>query len=182
MIRFATEADLPAILDIYAPYVKTTTYTFEYEVPTLEVFTRRFRAITAQCPWVVWEEAGKILGYAYGSLPFERAAYSWCGELSVYLAPEAQGRGIGRAMYAYLEDIMARQGYQVLYVLITSENAPSLAFHERVGYTLTCRMPRCGYKFGRWLGVVWMEKRIGTEEHPEKMPVSWREAGVFPDK
>ena len=175
MIRFATEADLPAILEIYAPYVRNTTYTFEYEVPTLETFTQRFRGITAQCPWVVWEADGKILGYAYGSLPFERAAYSWCGELSVYLAPEAQGRGIGRQMYAFLESIMARQGYQVIYALITSENQGSLAFHEKVGYQETCQMPRCGFKHGRWLGVVWMEKRIGNLENPGKMPVSWRD-------
>ena len=69
MIRIATDADLPAILDIYAPYILTSTATFEYDVPTAEAFALRFRNITARFPWLVWEEAGKILGYAYASAP-----------------------------------------------------------------------------------------------------------------
>lgn len=174
MIRLATEKDIPAILEIYAPYVQNTTYTFEYTVPTEAEFTDRFRRITQQCPWAVWEENGKVLGYAYGSLPFERAAYAWCSELSVYLAPEAQGKGIGRKLYTFLERILQLQGYQVVYVLITSENAGSLAFHEKLGYRLTCEMPRCGFKHGRWLGVVWMEKRLAHVEQPTQMPVSWQ--------
>ena len=93
MIRLAAHADLPAILAIYAPYVENTTYTFEYDVPTLESFTARFDAITAQFPWLVWEDDGRVLGYAYGSAPFERAAYQWCAEVSIYLAPEIQGKG-----------------------------------------------------------------------------------------
>ena len=95
MIRIAREQDIPAMLEIYAPYVENTTYSFEYDVSCRKTFTQRFFAITAQFPWLVWEEEGKILGYAYGSPPFERAAYRWCAEDSIYLLPEAQGRGIG---------------------------------------------------------------------------------------
>ena len=91
MIRIATEQDIPAILEIYGPYVQNTAISFEYTVPTLQEFTMRFRAITAQFPWLVWDENGKILGYAYGSAPFERVAYQWCAEDSLYLLPEAQG-------------------------------------------------------------------------------------------
>ena len=98
MIRIATEADLPQILAIYAPYIENTTITFEYNVPTEAEFLTRFREITAQFPWLVWEEEGKILGYAYGSAPFHRDAYRWCAEDSVYLLPEAQGRGIGKKL------------------------------------------------------------------------------------
>ena len=173
MIRFATEADIPAILEIYAPYVLNTTFTFEYTVPTAAEFTARFRTITAQCPWVVWEEDGKVLGYAYGSLPFERAAYAWCSEVSIYLAPQVQGKGVGRKLYRVLEAIMTCQGYQVVYSLITSENTGSLTFHERVGYRFTANMAKCGYKFGRWLGVIWMEKRLQDSDVPGKMPVPW---------
>ena len=173
MIRFATSADIRSMLSIYAPYVESTTYTFEYTVPTPETFLARFQKYTRQLPWLVWEETGEVLGYAYGSLPFERAAYAWCAEVSVYLAPKAQGRGIGRQLYAALEEILWRQGYRVIYALITSENTGSLAFHEKVGYRLSAQFPDCGFKFGRWLGVIWMEKRKNMVETPSLPPVPW---------
>ena len=160
MIRLATEADVPEMLAIYAPYVLTTTYTFEYEVPTEEEFLARFRSITEKFPWLVWEEEGRILGYAYGSLPFERAAYSWCGEDSIYLRPEAKGRGIGRKLLNCLENLLQIQGYRKIYAIITSENTVSLDFHRKNGYLSISVMENCGYKFGRWLGVTWMEKEL----------------------
>ena len=101
-IRIATKTDLPRILQIYGPYVENTTYSFEYTVPSLEAFSRRFDEITAQFPWLVWEEDGVVAGYAYGSAPFHRAAYSWCAEVSIYLAPEFQGTGIGRKSFVIL--------------------------------------------------------------------------------
>ena len=114
MIRPATEQDVPEILSIYAPYVENSTATFEYDVPCRRSFLQRFYDITAQFPWLVWEEDGCVVGYAYGSLPFERAAYSWCCEVSVYVAPQAHGRGIGKKLYAVLEEIMWRQGYRTI--------------------------------------------------------------------
>lgn len=173
MIRIATVADIGQMLAIYAPYVETTTYSFEYAAPTAEQFTERFLHYTCQCPWLVWEEDGKILGYAYGSLPFARAAYAWCGEVSVYLAPEHHGKGIGRKLYAALEEIMWQQGYQVLYALITSENSGSLTFHEKMGYRRHAEFSNCGIKFGRWLGVIWMEKRAPSGKVPVSAPVPW---------
>ena len=174
MIRFATTADIPRILAIYAPYVENTGYSFEYTVPTLEEMTKRFENYTEQFPWLVWEEDGIVLGYAYGSAPFERAAYRWCAEVSVYLAPEIHGRGIGRKLYAVLESILWKQGYEVIYALITTENHGSLAFHSRLGYKTVATFPDCGLKFGRHLGVVWMEKRQNLAEYPQNFPVSWR--------
>ena len=171
MIRIATEADVPAILAIYAPYVLNTTYTFEYDVPCSREFMQRFLTITEKFPWLVWEEEGEILGYAYGSPPYTRAAYSWCAEPSIYLKPEAQGRGIGRKLYEALEAILSEQGFQVLYALITDENKGSLAFHERMGYQFSVCFPNCGFKFNRWLGVTWMEKRLKTVEIPKSFPV-----------
>ena len=172
MIRMATKDDLPAILHIYAPYILNTTYTFEYTVPTLEEFTARFEAITAQFPWLVWEENGKVLGYAYGSAPFERAAYRWCAEPSVYLAPQAHRRGIGRKLYEALEAVLTRQGYRVLYAIITSENRNSLAFHAACGYRHLADFENCGYKFGTWHGITWMEKRLNSVESPIEPPAS----------
>ena len=170
MIRLATEADVPEMLAIYAPYILTTTYTFEYEVPSEEAFLARFRGITAQFPWLVWEEDGRILGYAYGSLPFHRAGYRWCAEASMYLHPDAHRRGIGTRLYAVLEEILRRQGYKTVYAIITGANRVSLAFHEAVGYRHTARFPLCAYKFGVWLDVIWMEKSISPLESPGEFP------------
>ena len=172
MIRMATAADIPAMLEIYAPYVLNTTYTFEYTVPTQEEFTKRFFSITAQFPWLVWEERGTVLGYAYGSLPFERAAYAWSGEVSIYLAPQAHRKGIGRMLYAALEAIMKEQGYRTLYAIITEENTGSVAFHQRLGYHTQAVFPNCGMKFQRWLGVAWMEKRFDFVDIPSHFPIS----------
>ena len=175
MIRVAVEADVPAILAVYAPYILTTTYTFEYDVPTLSDFLERFRGITQQFPWLVWEEGGEILGYAYASPPYTRAAYRWCAEPSVYLLPEARGRGIAKALYDALEKILTVQGYQVLYALITEENLASRRFHEKMGYRFSVLFPDCGFKFGRWLGLIWMEKRLKPVEIPSKSPTTWSE-------
>lgn len=171
-IRLAQPTDVPQILDIYAPYVRDTAISFEYTVPTLEEFSQRFSGITAWFPWLVWEEDGRLLGYAYGSLPFERAAYQWCAEASIYLRPEAQGKGIGKALYHVLEALLTRQGYRKVYTIITTANAPSIAFHEAVGYRHTATMPDCGFKLGAWYGTVWMEKILDSTDIPENPPVS----------
>lgn len=170
-IRPATVADLPRILEIYAPYVEHTAISFEYTVPTLAEFTDRFLGITAQFPWLVWEENGAVLGYAYGSLPFERAAYQWSAEASIYLCPEARGRGIGKSLYAALEEILKKQGYRKVYAIITTANEASVAFHKAVGYRHTATFPDCGYKFGQWYGTVWLEKDLNTWPTPPQPPI-----------
>ena len=173
MIRIATENDVPAMLAIYAPYILDTTHTFEYDVPTEAAFAQRFRDLTAQFPWLVWEESGKILGYAYGSAPFARAAYNWCAEDSIYLLPEAQGRGIGAKLLLALEKVLFYQGYLRIYALITAENKHSMAFHEKLGYTLRGELPDAGIKFGRKVGVVWMDKAADFVDIPSSFPTPW---------
>ena len=173
MIRIATPEDIPAILRIYGPYVENTTHSFEYTVPTLEQFRQRFADITEILPWLVWESEGQVLGYAYASLPFHRAAYRWSCEVSIYVAPEAQGKGIGRKLYAALETILFRLGYRVIYSVITDENHGSISFHEKVGYRHVAAMPGCGFKFGKQLGIIWMEKRSDAVEIPSEFPTPW---------
>lgn len=160
------------MLAIYAPFVENTTTSFEYTVPREEAFEKRFREKTEQFPWLVWEEDGQVLGYAYGSAPFERAAYGWCAEASIYLHPSVHGKGIGRKLYAVLEELLRLQGYRKVYAIVTSENLSSVAFHEAVGYTVTARFPECGFKFGRWIGTIWLEKVLNFGEMPTKRPVS----------
>ena len=182
MIRIAVDSDVPSILDIYAPYILSSTITFEYDVPCRNTFYQRFYSVTDQFPWLVWEEEGQILGYAYATRPFERAAYSWCAEPSIYLKPEAQGRGIGKKLYAALESILKLQGYQVLYALVTGENIGSLRFHEKLGYRTLGEFPNCGWKFNRWLGVFWLEKRINSVESPNSFPIPWKQLRQNPQR
>ena len=172
MIRLAVEADIPQILEIYAPYVLNTVCSFEYTVPTREEFTERFRSYTAQFPWLVWEEEGQVLGYAYASRPWGRAAYSWNAEISIYLVPRIHGKGIGRSLCAVLEEILRLQGYRIIYSVITSDNQGSIDFHKKIGYTFVAEFPGCGHKFGRQLGTVWLEKQLDFVEYPQNFPMS----------
>lgn len=176
-IRFAQESDIPAMLAIYGPYVEHTTHSFEYTVPSEEEFLTRFREHVARFPWLVWEEAGQVLGYAYAGAPWGRPGFQWSAEASIYLAPEAQGRGIGRALYARLEQILTAQGYRMLYAIITTENRPSIAFHEAVGYRWRADFPGCGYKHGRWLGVTYMEKELNPRGNNPNPPTKWTKIG-----
>lgn len=174
-IRLATVRDVPEMLELYRPYIENTAITFEYEVPTPEQFLERFLNISALCPWLVWEENGEILGYAYGAPAFERKAYAWCADLSVYLKKEARGRGIGKALYAKLEQLLEAQGYRVLYALVTTANAPSVAFHQAVGYRIVADFPHCGWKLGQWYGVIWLQKDVGPDTAPVDFPLPFSE-------
>lgn len=175
MIRIAAIADVPEMLAIYTPYVENTTVSFEYVPPTLEEFTHRFATYTQQFPWLVWEEDGALLGYAYASAPFSRAAYGWCAEPTVYLRPEARGRGIAAKLYTVLEEILFRQGYQVLYALVCGENGPSRRFHEKQGYQVRAEFPGIGFKMDRWLSLIWYEKRQKVTIIPSYSPRAWME-------
>ena len=160
MLRDAVLADVPVILDIYRPYVLETAVSFEYEVPTPEAFRTRFLDITKEFPWLVWEEDGEILGYAYGSRAFERAAYQWDADLSIYLRRDCRGKGIGRQLYTALERRLHALGYFNLYGLVTSANEASCAFHRAMGYREAGRLEKTGFKHGQWYGLIWFEKRI----------------------
>lgn len=175
MIRIATEKDLPAILEIYRPYVEQGTASFEYETPSLVAFTERFRAITERFPWLVWEEDGQVVGYAYGSAPFERAGYAWSAEASIYIRSDCHGRGIGKKLYAALEELLFAMGYQVVYAIVTDENRESIAFHKAVGYTQVAHLKNCAWKFKKSLGIIYLEKRVEFVDFPSEKPVLWRE-------
>lgn len=170
-IRLATAKDIPSVLAIYGHYVEKTAYSFEYTAPTEKEFADRFLRITKQFPFFVYEEEGQVLGYAYADLPFERAAYKWCAEPSVYLRPDARGRGIGRALYDALEQALTAQGYVVLYAIVTTSNRDSIAFHKALGYSHLADFPACGFKFGRWEGITWLEKRLKSVELTTQDPI-----------
>src|SRR5699024_10926044 len=121
--------------------------------------------------WLTAEEDGQLLGYAYLDRAFTRAAYQWAADVSVYLRPEARRQGLGRRFYALLERMAALQGYQVVYGLVTTDNAASCRFHEAMGYRPAGFLADCGFKLGRWHGVTWYEKRLCPPAAPARPPV-----------
>ena len=174
-IRTATTADVPALVDIYAPYVRETAISFEYEVPTLQDFESRVTRTLTRYPWIVAERDGTILGYAYASAFHPRMAYAWCADLSVYIACGERRRGAGRVLERAVAALCAALGYRRLYALVTEENAASIAFHEAVGYRRVAFFPEQGYKMGRWLGVYWLEKELNGAACAEHFPRSMEE-------
>ncbi len=167
-IRFANEKDAEAILGIYAPYIENTSITFEYEVPSVSEFAARMAEIQEKYPWIVYEENGEILGYAYGGPEHTRAAYQWTVETSVYVSENAKGRGIGRALYDALLDILKKQNFCVCYVLVIEENTVSLRMHEEYGFKTIGIRRNSGYKHGAWHSVVVMEKQLNEFSVPPK--------------
>lgn len=168
-IRAARTEDAAALLEIYAPYVEKTAITFEYEVPSAEEFAGRIRKTLEKYPYLIAEKDGRIEGYAYASAFHPRAAYGWCAEMSVYVRMDGRGGGVGSALYRKLEEVLVRQGLLNLNACIARAEQEdeyltngSVSFHEHMGYRLVGRFEKCGYKFGRWYDMVWMEKLVGA--------------------
>lgn len=170
-IRRATPADAEALLGIYAPYVEHTVITFEYLVPTVEEFRERIRHTLEKYPYILAEqrETGEILGYAYTGPFKERAAYDWGVETTVYVKQDCKRGGIGKKLYTALEKVSAAQHILNMNACIGYPEEEdeyltqdSAHFHEHLGYRLVGEFHSCGFKFGRWYDMIWMEKLIGT--------------------
>ena len=174
-IRIAQPSDIPAMLKIYEYFVQKTAVSFEYETPTEAEFLGRMQSHMAQYAWLVREENGTVLGYAYAGRAFERAAYAWCAEISCYLDASVRRKGIGRALYTEIESILRRQGCRKVFAVVTSANAPSVAFHRALGYRQAAVFRQVGYKLGEWHDVIWLEKTLCAPGAPERFPVSWEE-------
>ena len=151
-IRAAVPTDAPALLAIYAPYVEQTAITFEYDVPA--------------------EQDGVPVGYAYAGKFHDRAAYDWSVETSIYVEQHRKRQGIGRLLHDALEQELQRRHFLNMNACVAcpiGENDPyltrdSICFHEKLGYRMVGEFHQCGYKFGRWYHMVWLEKHIGSHE------------------
>lgn len=172
MVRDAVPEDAERLLEIYSYYVENTAITFEYDTPSAEEFLGRMRLTSACYPYLVAEEGGTVLGYAYAGAFVGRAAYDRSCETTVYLDRGAQKRGLGRLLYAALEDRLRAMGILNLYACIAYPEAEdeyltwnSAAFHAHLGFSKVGEFHKCGHKFGRWYNMIWMEKLIG--EHTE---------------
>jgi phosphinothricin acetyltransferase len=166
LLRPATAADLPAITAIYAHQVLTGLASFETEAPTLAQMAQRFDAITgAGYPYLVAELDGAVLGYAYANHYRTRPAYRFTVEDSIYIAPAAVGRGLGRALLARLIVECEQRGYrQMLAVIGDSANTASVALHRACGFTQKAVLDAVGFKFGRWVDSVIMQRGLGEED------------------
>ena len=162
-IRPSTDEDLPAIQAIYAQAVLEGTGTFETEVPGVdEMGRRRAEVLGRQLPWLVAERDGALLGYAYANYFRPRLAYRFCVEDSIYLAPAAQGQGVGRLLLAELiARCEAAGARQMLAVIGDAANAGSVGLHTALGFEHTGVLKSAGWKFGRWLDVVLMQRTLG---------------------
>ena len=181
-IQVAQIADAKKLLAIYAPYVRETAITFEYEVPTLKEFRGRIRHTLQKYPYLVAEQDGTILGYAYVGPFHDRAAYEWAVETSIYVEENLRRCGVGGKLNRALEAVCGAMGILNMeacigvpeeedeYLTRNSEN-----YHAHIGYRLVGEFYQCGYKFGRWYNMVWMEKMIGEHKDEMQAPVWFSE-------
>ena len=178
-IRDARPDDVERLLAIYGYYVENTAVSFEYAVPEKEEFLRRMQKITKRYPYLAAGMGEEILGFAYAGPFIERAAYDWSVELTIYLDPTARGRGLGRKLYEELIGRLKAAGILNLYACIADPETEdeyltkaSVHFHERLGFKTAGRFHKCGFKFGRWYDMVWMERILGEHRSGE---------GIAPD-
>lgn len=167
-IRNAATADAARLVEIYDYYVKNTAITFEYETPSIERFKERMLSTMAHYPYLVIQKDDVIQGYAYAGPFIERAAYDWSCEMTIYLDHRARKNGLGRKLYEALEMALQEMGILNLYACIGYPEADdeylttnSADFHAHLGFVKVGRFHKCGYKFGCWYDMIWMEKIIG---------------------
>lgn len=165
-LRTATPLDARSLAKIYEYYVNNTTITFEYEAPDEAEFARRISTKLEGYPYLVAEEDGVPIGYAYASQFRERAAYAWSCELSIYINKNKRGFHIGEKLYGALEELLRAQNFTMLCAGITSPNEPSVAFHKKRGFSHIGTMDRIGFKFGGWHDVMWYVKEISSIDVP----------------
>jgi L-amino acid N-acyltransferase YncA len=159
-IRPATTADAAAIQRIYAPIVMETAISFEEVPPTVEQMAARIASIVKTHPYLVAVGGGKVCGYVYASTHAERAAYRYSVDTTVYIAPEARGNGVGRALYTALLQDLAGQGFHAAFAGIALPNPGSVRLHQAVGFEPLGVYREVGFKFGRWHDVGWWQRLL----------------------
>lgn len=160
-IRLIRPEDAQSVLDIYAPYVRDTNISFEYEVPTLVEFQQRIAAITAQYPWLVCEHNGEITGYAYAGPHRARTAYQWSVESAIYIKQGFTGKGIGKLLYTKLFELLKEKGYVSVFAGMTAPNDASERLHKALGFEDVGTFKKIGYKNGAWHDTKWFQLRLG---------------------
>lgn len=176
-IRDFQPADLPAITDIYRDAVSNGSGSYEIEPPSLEEMTRRFASFTEQgFPILIAEEDGRLLGYAYISYFRTRPAYRWLAEDSIYIAPDAKGKGVGKLLLGELISRATALGFRQLLAVVGDGvgNIGSVRLHEGLGFCHCGRIEGSGFKHGRWLDTVLMQLPLndGSSTEPGAVPLA----------
>lgn len=163
VIRPAQASDAAAMLAIYRPFVVETAVSFEEIVPSLEEFSARLQKYLSGWRVFVAEVDGNVVGYAYGSMHRERAAYRWSVETTVYVARQNQRSGVGRSLYGMLLPALADAGYCNAYAGVALPNDASIGLHLASGFQPIGTFPRVGRKHGAWRDVAWFHKTLREE-------------------
>ena len=161
-LRAAEPGDAAAVAELYRWHVENGFGTFEEEPPSTEEIARRISSVLERgLPWLLTEAGGELLGYAYAAPYRDRSGYRFTVETSLYVAPHAQRRGVGRALLSALLEGCAAQGFKrVIASIGDSDNTASIRLHEACGFQICGRLRQVGFKRGRWLDVVWMERSL----------------------
>ncbi|SES83035.1 GNAT family N-acetyltransferase [Geodermatophilus poikilotrophus] len=162
LVRDATVEDAAACARIYEPYVRDTVVSFELEPPTAAEVAGRIAAALARHAWVVLEDDGRVVGYAYGSTFNARAAYDWSTSVSVYTETGRRRTGAGRALYTALFDRLAARGFRTALAGVVLPNDASVGLHAAMGFEPVGTFRRVGWKLGHWHDVAWSQRPLGT--------------------
>lgn len=180
-LRLATERDAEGIQAIYAPYVRDTCISFETDPPSVEEIRRRLANVLPRWPWLVCEQGGEILAYAYASEHRVRAAFRWSVDVAVYVREGRQRQGLGRLLYSALLPLLTLQGYCHAYAAIYIPNPGSVALHEAVGFRPFAVFADVGYKLGGWRDVGWWHLALCDLPVAPPEPASLAEARARPE-
>jgi len=170
-IRMAREADAAAIRAIYGPFCTATSVSFELEPPSEDEIASRVRSVTAGYPWLVLDDDGAVAGYAYAGRHSERAAYGWSVDATVYVAPSHLRRGVARALYTTLFELLRQQGFFKAHAVIALPNPGSIALHEAMGFASVGVYRGVGYKLGAWRDVAHYQLELQPERPDPEAPV-----------
>lgn len=180
-LRVATPEDGAACAAIYAPYVAETAISFEAVPPSADEMSERIARVLPDYPWLIGEQGGRPIGYAYASRHRERAAYRWGADVAVYVDGAHHRRGVGRALYRALLALLKGQGFETAYGGVTLPNSKSAGLHEACGFTPVGVYRRTGYKMGVWHDVGWWELRLGgAGADPPAEPVPFAQYRLRP--
>ena len=180
-IRLASQSDAEQLRDIYAPFCENTPVSFETQAPTVDEMRRRIAKTLRSYPWLVYENEGHVLGYAYASSHRERAAYRWAVDVSAYVREGYRRLGVGRSLYSSLLALLHLQGFYRALAGITLPNPGSVGLHQAMGFQSLGTYHNIGYKCGRWHDVQWFQLALREPGNEPPDPLEFALARELPD-